>query len=221
MILLIDNYDSFVYNLARYFERLGLETRVVRNDAIQVEEIRRMAPKAIVISPGPCTPAEAGCSVEIVETLRGEIPILGVCLGHQAIAAAYGGRIVAAQQPMHGRSSSIEHAETPLFDGISQGTEVARYHSLVAEDGSFASPLAVTAWTADHTIMAVEDREACVYGLQFHPESILTSSGYCILGNFLRLAGIAVSRMPADLWTLEHIRPRSPEPPPRRTPLTH
>jgi anthranilate synthase/aminodeoxychorismate synthase-like glutamine amidotransferase len=221
MILLIDNYDSFVYNLARYFERLGLATRVVRNDVIDASEIRELAPQAIVISPGPCTPAEAGCSVEVVEWFRGRIPILGVCLGHQAIATAYGGRIVQATQPMHGRSSPIRHSETSLFQGIAQQTHVARYHSLVAEPDSFAAPLLATAWTDDGTIMAVEDIESGVFGLQFHPESILTSIGYSILVNFLRLADIAVSRLPEDMWNLEYIRPRSPEPPSRQTPLTH
>jgi len=221
MILLIDNYDSFVYNLARYFERLGLDTHVVRNDAIDVDSIRQMAPKAIVISPGPCTPAEAGCSVEVVQAFRGSIPILGVCLGHQAIAVAYGGNVMASEHPMHGRSSPIQHRETPLFVDVPQGTQVARYHSLVVQPDSFAAPLVATAWTDDKTIMALEDRDSCVYGLQFHPESILTSSGYCLLVNFLHVAGIPVSHMPVDLWSLEHIRRRAPEAPPRRTPLTH
>lgn len=221
MILLIDNYDSFVYNLARYCQRLGAETEVVRNDAINAEQIRRWQPAAIVISPGPCTPTEAGCSVDVVRQLRGEIPIFGVCLGHQAIAAAYDGRIARARQPMHGRTSPLKHRETPLFAGVAQNVEVARYHSLVVVDGSFTAPLSATAWSDDGEIMAIEHEEARVFGVQFHPESILTPVGYIVLKNFFRLAGLPTPRTAEDLWSMEHVRPRVVEPPPRYTPLTH
>jgi anthranilate synthase/aminodeoxychorismate synthase-like glutamine amidotransferase len=190
MILLIDNYDSFVHNLARYFERLGQPTRVVRNDAIGVDEIERLAPAAVVLSPGPCTPSEAGCSLDVVRRLAGRLPILGICLGHQAIGAALGGRVVRASEPVHGRASAIFHAGGSLFAGLPGPLTAARYHSLVVERSSLPAELEVTAWTADGTIMALAHRHWPVVGLQFHPESILTDCGYELLASFLRLAGV-------------------------------
>ncbi|MEX0679648.1 MAG: aminodeoxychorismate/anthranilate synthase component II [Pirellulales bacterium] len=192
MILLVDNYDSFVYNLARYFERLGHSTRVVRNDATGPREIAALGPDAVVLSPGPCTPNEAGCSLEVVRKLAGKVPILGVCLGHQAIGAAFGGRIVRASEPMHGRTSQIFHDGKSVFAGLESPIVACRYHSLVVDGASLPAELEATAHTADGTIMAIAHRELPVVGLQFHPESILTDSGYDLLAAFLRLAGIAV-----------------------------
>jgi anthranilate synthase/aminodeoxychorismate synthase-like glutamine amidotransferase len=188
MLLLIDNYDSFVHNLARYFERLGQETVVVRNDAINVTGIRRLQPAAIVHSPGPCTPREAGASLEIVRTLYAELPILGVCLGHQVIAEALGGRVVRAPSPVHGQSSQITHDGAGLFAGVSSPLAVGRYHSLVAEPETLPADLRPTAWTEDGVLMAFEHVRYPVYGVQFHPESILTENGKVLLGNFLTLA---------------------------------
>ena len=196
MILLIDNYDSFVHNLARYFNRLGPETRVVRNDAIDAQRIRRLGPSAIVISPGPCTPNEAGCSLAVVRDLSGEIPILGVCLGHQAIGAAFGGRIVRAPQPVHGRSSLITHPSRGLFAGLPSPLPVGRYHSLVVAE-PLPSELEVIARGQDGIVMALAHRRHPTFGVQFHPESILTEGGYDLLANFLRVAGIEVARVPA------------------------
>lgn len=192
MILLIDNYDSFVHNLARYFRRLGQETQVVRNDAIDVHNVRQLRPDAIVLSPGPCTPQEAGCSVALVRELAGAVPLLGVCLGHQALAAAWGGRIVRAPEPMHGRTSPVLHEGRGLFRGLPSPLTAGRYHSLVAEVATLPACLAVSARTADGIIMALEHREFPVFGLQFHPESVLTSHGYRLLANFLELAGSPV-----------------------------
>lgn len=190
VILLIDNYDSFVFNLARYFECLDQPTRVVRNDAIDVAAIRRERPRAIVISPGPCTPNEAGCSLEVVEQLAGEIPILGVCLGHQAIGQAFGARVIRAAQPMHGRTSTIEHTSAGIFRDVPSPLTVSRYHSLIVERATLPDCLQVTAATVDGTIMAIEHRKLPVFGVQFHPESILTEYGHAMLANFLQLAGV-------------------------------
>lgn len=190
MLLLIDNYDSFVHNLARYFRRLGQETHVVRNDTFDVTAIRRLRPSAVVISPGPCSPNEAGCSLDVVRELTGELPILGVCLGHQAIAAALGGRVVRAGEPMHGRTSLVFHDGDGIFAGLPQPFTVCRYHSLVVEEESLPDCLPVTARTADGVAMALAHREYPVYGVQFHPESILTEGGFQILANFLRLSGL-------------------------------
>lgn len=160
MIVLIDNYDSFVFNLARYFERLGQQTHVVRNDATTAEEIATLQPAAVVLSPGPCTPAEAGCSLDVVRLLGHRLPILGVCLGHQAIGAAYGGRIVRAREPVHGRVSTVLHDGQSVFAGLRSPLEACRYHSLVIEPESLPAELQVTAWTADGTIMAVAHHAA-------------------------------------------------------------
>ena len=190
MILLIDNYDSFVFNLARYFERLGHATTVVRNDAINVAQIEALNPAAIVLSPGPCTPDEAGCSLEVVARLHGRFPLLGVCLGHQAIAQALGGKIVRAQQPMHGRSSQVLHDGSRLFAGLPSPLVAGRYHSLIVDEATLPACLAVTARTHDGVPMAIEHRSLPVFGVQFHPESILTEGGYELLANFLRAANL-------------------------------
>jgi anthranilate synthase/aminodeoxychorismate synthase-like glutamine amidotransferase len=191
MILLIDNYDSFVHNLARYLRRLGQQTIVVRNDALTPSEAIGREPDAIVLSPGPCTPHEAGCSLDLVRQLAGRVPILGVCLGHQTIAAALGGKVVRAQEPMHGRTSSIRHGATGIFAGLPNPLTVGRYHSLVVDEPTLPRELEVTARTDDGIIMALTHRRWPIVGVQFHPESILTEGGYTILANFLRLAGIA------------------------------
>jgi anthranilate synthase/aminodeoxychorismate synthase-like glutamine amidotransferase len=220
MILLVDNYDSFVHNLARYFRRLGQRTAVVRNDAVSVAEIRRAKPHAVVLSPGPCTPNEAGCSLEIVQKLCGELPILGICLGHQAIAEALGARIVRAAEPMHGRTSMIEHFEAPLFQGVPSPFAACRYHSLVVEPTSLPNELKVTATCDDGTLMAIEHEHFPVFGLQFHPEATLTDHGVQILANFLALAGISVEADPAELAASEHLTPVLSESTPWRQPLT-
>ena len=186
MILVIDNYDSFVHNLARYLRQLGAKTVVRRNDQIDVDAIRNLNPSAIVISPGPCTPDSAGCSLETVQQLGASTPILGVCLGHQAIVQAYGGAIIRAEQPMHGRTSEITHDRRGIFADVPSPMTVGRYHSLVGSN--LPDCLQVTATTEDQTIMAVQHESHPVYGVQFHPESILTQNGYLILQNFLKLA---------------------------------
>ena len=203
MLLLIDNYDSFVHNLARYFERLGQRTVVARNDSLHVAQARALKPDAIVLSPGPCTPREAGASLELVRELHAEVPMLGVCLGHQVIAEAFGGRIVRAPVPVHGQASEIRHDGSPLFHGLPQTMRVGRYHSLVAEPASLGEMLRPTAWTTDGVVMAFEHRQLPVYGVQFHPESILTEYGYEMLANFLRLAGIGCSVNTSELATRE------------------
>ncbi|HEX4128767.1 MAG TPA: aminodeoxychorismate/anthranilate synthase component II [Pirellulales bacterium] len=190
MILLIDNYDSFVFNLARYFERLGQATHVVRNDAIDAERVAQWKPAAIVLSPGPCTPNEAGCSLDVVRRLHREIPMLGVCLGHQTVAQALGGRVVRAAEPMHGRASPVFHDRRGIFTDLPNPLAAGRYHSLVVDPATLPEALRVTARTADGVVMAIEHREAPVVGVQFHPESILTDHGYELLVNFLRLAAV-------------------------------
>ncbi len=192
MILLIDNYDSFVHNLARYFEELGEETLVRRNREVNPDSIRRLAPEALVISPGPCDPSRAGVSVEVVRQLSGEIPLLGICLGHQAIAAALGGRVMRSKEPIHGMVSSIDHDGAGLFQGIPSPFTAARYHSLSVEGEGLPRDLKVTATTPDglggNAVMAIRHRRHLTFGLQFHPESVLTSYGHEILRNFLYLA---------------------------------
>jgi len=189
MILVLDNYDSFVFNLARYFEELGRTTEVVRNDAATVEEIERARPDAIVISPGPCTPNEAGVSLELIRRLSGAIPILGVCLGHQAIGQAFGGRVERARRPLHGRASRVRHDGTGLFEGLPNPVSVARYHSLIVEfDEGYVGPLAVTGWSEEGEAMALAHAEHPTFGVQFHPESILTEGGHKLLENFLAIA---------------------------------
>jgi para-aminobenzoate synthetase component 2 len=188
VILLIDNYDSFVHNLARYFEELGTEPLVVRNDAISIEEIRCLAPQAIILSPGPCTPHEAGITLAVILELGGVIPILGVCLGHQAIGVSFGAALRRAHEPVHGRTSLVDHSGTGLFAGLTQPMRTMRYHSLVLEE--VVSPLRVTAQTSDGIIMAVEHEHLPIWGVQFHPESVLTLGGHQLLSNFLNLAKV-------------------------------
>lgn len=199
MILLIDNYDSFVHNLARYLRRLGQETSVVRNDAILPDEVAALRPAAIVLSPGPCTPVEAGCSLEIVRRLAGQVPILGVCLGHQTIGAALGGRIIRAPKPMHGRTSVIHHERAGIFAGLPNPLTVGRYHSLVVDPDSLPGELQVTAQTPGGVIMALAHRHWPVFGVQFHPESILTEGGHTLLANFIKLAGLGKPQAVPDL----------------------
>jgi anthranilate synthase component 2 len=191
MILLLDNYDSFVYNLDRYLQRLGQSTLVVRSDSISVDSICRLNISAVLISPGPKAPNDAGCSLEVIRKLGKHVPILGVCLGHQAIGQAFGANIVRAPEPYHGKISVIEHHNAGLFREVPSPTKVGRYHSLIIERESIPDCLEITAWTADGLVMGVQHREFPVYGLQFHPESILTDHGYDYLRGFLRLAGIA------------------------------
>ncbi|MDA1081318.1 MAG: aminodeoxychorismate/anthranilate synthase component II [Gemmatimonadetes bacterium] len=191
MILVVDNYDSFTYNLVQYLGELGEKVRVARNDAVSVDDVRAMRPDAVVLSPGPCTPAEAGICVPIVRELGPLIPILGVCLGHQAIGAAYGGRVVRAPRGvMHGKTSPIRHSETGLFDGLPNPLTVMRYHSLIVDANGFPDELAIdaTAVDDDSEIHALHHREHPIWGVQFHPESILTDSGLALVANFLRMA---------------------------------
>ena len=185
MLLMIDNYDSFTYNLVQYFGELGEDVRVFRNDEIEVEEIAALRPDRIVISPGPCSPAEAGISVAAIKAFTGKIPLLGVCLGHQSIGAAFGGRIVHARQLMHGKTSPVQHAGTGVFRGLPSPFTATRYHSLAIERDSLPECLEVTAWTEDGEIMGVRHREYKVEGVQFHPESIRSEHGHRLLKNFL------------------------------------
>jgi anthranilate synthase component 2 len=185
MLLMIDNYDSFTYNLVQYLGELGEEVVVRRNDEVTLDEIASMAPERIVISPGPCTPKEAGISVPLIERFAGEIPLLGVCLGHQSIGQAFGGRIVHARELMHGKTSDIAHEGHGVFRDLPNPLRATRYHSLVIERESLPECLEVTAWTADGEIMGVRHKTLSVEGVQFHPESILTDCGHELLRNFL------------------------------------
>ena len=186
MLLMIDNYDSFTYNLVQYLGELGEDVRVVRNDEITLDEVAGLRPDRIVVSPGPCTPKEAGISVPLIRRFAGRIPILGVCLGHQSIGEAFGGTIVHAKQVMHGKTSAIHHADTGVFKGLPQPFTATRYHSLVIERETKPDVLEITAWTDDGEIMGVRHRELAVEGVQFHPESILTEGGHDLLRNFLK-----------------------------------
>jgi anthranilate synthase component 2 len=190
MLLMIDNYDSFTFNLVQYFGELGADVRVVRNDELDLDDIERLRPDQIVVSPGPCTPLEAGISVPAIQRFAGRVPILGVCLGHQSIGQAFGGRIVHAGAVMHGKTSPIHHADTGVFSGLPSPFQATRYHSLVIEQDTLPDCLEVTAWTqsADGSreeIMGVRHRTLAVQGVQFHPESILTEHGHQMLRNFL------------------------------------
>jgi anthranilate synthase component 2 len=185
MLLMIDNYDSFTYNLVQYFGELGEDVRTCRNDEITLDQIAALKPDRICISPGPCTPAEAGVSVPLLQRFSGQIPILGVCLGHQAIGAAFGGKIIRAQEVMHGKTSVIEHTGVGVFRGLPSPYTVIRYHSLAIERKSIPSCLEVTSWTEDGEIMGVRHKEFNVQGVQFHPESILSEHGHALLKNFL------------------------------------
>jgi len=190
MLLMIDNYDSFTFNLVQYLQALGAEVEVVRNDALTVEQIRKLAPERIVVSPGPCTPNEAGVSLEVIAEMGATTPILGVCLGHQGIGQAYGGKVVRAGNIMHGKTSPIRHEGKGVFAGLPDGYEATRYHSLVVEKSSLPQCLEITAWTENpdgsmEEIMGLRHREHPVEGVQFHPESILTQHGHALLKNFL------------------------------------
>ncbi|MGO4450246.1 aminodeoxychorismate/anthranilate synthase component II [Phyllobacterium sp. TAF24] len=188
MILIIDNYDSFVFTVARYFAELGEETQVVRNDAISIADIETLKPSALVISPGPCGPHEAGQSLAIIEKFSGTLPILGICLGHQCIGEVFGGKVLRAQQPMHGRSSLIQHDGTGVFKGLPSPFKAGRYHSLIVVADESTTALTVTARSDRGEIMGLAHNEHPTFGVQFHPESVLTEYGHAMLGNFLRLS---------------------------------
>jgi len=196
MLLMIDNYDSFTYNVVQYLGELGAEVRVVRNDEVEVAEIAAMAPDKIVISPGPCTPNEAGISMAVIREFAGRVPLLGICLGHQSIGQVFGGRVVRARKVMHGKTSAIHHRGAGVFAGLSQPFEATRYHSLVVERDSLPDCLEITAWTQTEAgemdeIMGLRHREFPVEGVQFHPESILTAHGHDLLRNFLEQQEVA------------------------------
>jgi anthranilate synthase component II len=188
MLLMIDNYDSFTYNIVQYLGELGEDVRVFRNDKITIAEIEALAPDRIVLSPGPCSPEEAGISVEVVRHFAGKIPILGVCLGHQSIGYAFGGKVVKSSTLMHGKTSPIHHDGKGLFEGLPNPFAATRYHSLVVERSSLPDELLITAWVEEGEIMGMQHRTLPVWGVQFHPESILTEGGMEILGNFLRMS---------------------------------
>ena len=194
MLLMIDNYDSFTYNVVQYLGELGAEVRVVRNDEVTLAEIEAMAPERIVVSPGPCTPSEAGISIEAILHFAGKLPILGVCLGHQSIGQAYGGDVVRARQVMHGKTSPVYHEDTGVFAGLANPVTVTRYHSLVVKRDTLPDCLEVTAWTRQEDgsvdeIMGLRHKHLNVEGVQFHPESILTEQGHELLANFLKQTG--------------------------------
>ena len=196
MLLMIDNYDSFTYNLVQYLGELGAEVVVHRNDAISIEAIEQLAPAQIVLSPGPCTPNEAGISLAVVKHFAGRIPLLGVCLGHQAIGQAFGGDVIHAQSVMHGKTSAVHHHDVGVFAGLPQPMEATRYHSLVVDAATLPDCFEVTAWTAledggIEEIMGIRHRELAIEGVQFHPESILTTAGHDLLRNFLNWPAIA------------------------------
>jgi anthranilate synthase component 2 len=187
MLLMLDNYDSFTYNLVQYFGELGENVEVRRNDQVSVADIVAMKPERICVSPGPCSPAEAGISIELIQHFAGKLPILGVCLGHQAIGAAYGGNIIRAQQIMHGKVSDITHTGTDVFSGLPSPFVVTRYHSLAVERKTLPECLEITAETADGEIMGLRHKTLTVYGVQFHPESVLSEHGHALLKNFLNV----------------------------------
>jgi para-aminobenzoate synthetase component II len=187
MILLIDNYDSFTFNLAQYLGQMGQKIEIRRNDQITLDEIEELNPERIIISPGPCTPKEAGISVPVIQRFAGKIPILGVCLGHQAIGAAFGGRVIRAQKLMHGKTSDIQHDSKTIFHGLPRPFVATRYHSLIVERKSLPRTLEISAETSDGTIMGLRHRKLRVEGVQFHPESVLTEAGFQLLKNFLTI----------------------------------
>ncbi|MFW5882885.1 MAG: anthranilate synthase component II [Verrucomicrobiota bacterium] len=191
MLLVVDNFDSFTYNLVQYFGQLGVEQKVVRNNAITADEALALEPEAVVLSPGPCTPNEAGVSLDIIAAFAGKKPILGVCLGHQSIGQYYGGKVIRAGSLMHGKTSPIQHQNSDVFAGMPLPFEATRYHSLVVERASFPDCLEITAETAEGEVMGLRHRELPIYGVQFHPESLATVDGIRILENFLNLAGVS------------------------------
>ncbi len=200
MLTLIDNYDSFTYNLVHYLGELGARCEVHRNDQISVDAVLAAKPQAIVLSPGPCTPNEAGISLELIKRAGGKVPILGVCLGHQAIGQVYGGKVVRAPVLMHGKMSDILHKGTGIFKGLPKRFSATRYHSLIVEADSLPSVLSVTAWTDDGLIMGLKHKRHPVYGVQFHPESIASEHGHDILANFLDIAKIKRKPVPKRVW---------------------
>jgi para-aminobenzoate synthetase component 2 len=187
MIFLIDNYDSFTFNLAQYLGQIGQKIEIRRNDQISLDEIEELNPERIIISPGPCTPKEAGISVPVIQRFAGKVPILGVCLGHQAIGTAFGGRVIRAKKIMHGKTSDIQHDSKTIFRGLPQPFIATRYHSLIVERKSLPRTLEISAETADGTIMGLRHRKLRVEGVQFHPESVLTNAGFQLLKNFLSI----------------------------------
>ena len=187
MLLILDNYDSFTYNLVQYFGELGVEMKIFRNDVLTVDEVKALAPEKICISPGPCTPNEAGISLDLIRELGATTPILGVCLGHQSIGQVYGGDVVRADRLMHGKTSPIHHNGTSVFKGLPDPFEATRYHSLIVKRETLPDCLEITAWTAENEIMGLRHKEHPVHGVQFHPESILTEHGKQMLENFLKL----------------------------------
>ena len=191
MILVIDNYDSFTYNLVHYLNELGAETLVYRNDALSVEEALGLQPQGVLLSPGPCTPNEAGICLDLLAAAPDDLPILGVCLGHQSIGQAYGGQVVRAKAIMHGKTSPIEHTGKGIFEGLPNPVTATRYHSLSVEPSTMPAVLEVTAWTEDGEVMGFQHKTKPVHGVQFHPESIATEGGHAMLANFLKLAGVA------------------------------
>ncbi len=196
MLILIDNYDSFTYNLVHYLGELGARCEVYRNDAVTAEQVVAAKPRAIILSPGPCTPNEAGICLELVRLAGAQIPMLGVCLGHQSIGQAYGGRVVQASEPMHGKLSTIHHRGTGVFTGLPARFEVTRYHSLIVDRTGLPDALEITAETDDGLIMGLAHKVHPVHGVQFHPESIASEHGHDVLANFLALAGLAPCRRP-------------------------
>ncbi|WP_426151168.1 anthranilate synthase component II [Pseudomonas sp. DC3000-4b1] len=194
MLLMIDNYDSFTYNIVQYLGELGAEVKVVRNDELSIAQIEALAPERIVVSPGPCTPSEAGVSIEAIHHFAGKLPILGICLGHQALGQAYGGEVIRARQAMHGKTSPVSHRDQGVFEGLAQPLTVTRYHSLVVNRQNLPDCLEITAWTqlpdgSVDEIMGLRHKTLNVEGVQFHPESILTEQGHELLANFLKQTG--------------------------------
>ena len=194
MLILIDNYDSFTYNLVHFLGELGAPCEVIRNDKATAEEILKKKPKAIVLSPGPCTPNEAGICLDLIAKAGGKIPLLGVCLGHQAIGQVYGGNVIRAPEPLHGKLSTIRHTDEGVFKGLPEKFDVTRYHSLIVERKSLPDTLEVTAETPDGLIMGLQHKTLPVHGVQFHPESIASQEGHALLANFLLLAGLNPKR---------------------------
>jgi anthranilate synthase component 2 len=194
MLILIDNYDSFTYNLVHFLGELGASCEVIRNDKITAEEVMKKKPQAIVLSPGPCTPNEAGVCLDLIAKAGGKIPLLGVCLGHQAIGQVYGGKVIRAPEPLHGKLSTIRHTDAGVFKGLPDKFDVTRYHSLIVERNSLPDVLEVTAETSDGLIMGLQHKTHPVHGVQFHPESIASQQGHALLANFLQLAGMSPRR---------------------------